>query len=98
MVIFHYSLILFYIENGFFLSLCVIKSCSSQKVKTKPYGHLATKTVCYIAFNQSSSKTVCETVSELAISTGTVEQGKDKTRSDQVQLHTLLLINLSVVE
>lgn len=63
-------------------------------VKTEPYGHLATKTVCYIAFNQSSSKTVCEAVSELKISTGTAKQVKDKTRSDQVQLHPLLLISL----
>lgn len=55
----------------------------------QPYGHLATTTGCYIAFNQSSSKTVCEAVSELAISTDTA-QVKDKTRSDQVQLHPFL--------
>lgn len=98
MVIFYYSLNTVLYKKGFFRSLCVIKSCSSQKVKTKPYGHLATKTVCYIAFNQSGSKTVCEAVSELTVSTGTAKQGKDKTRSDQVQLHPLLLISLSVVE
>ena len=64
----------------------------------EPYGHLAMKTGCYIAFNQSCSKTVCEAVSELAISTNTAKQVKDKTRSDQVQLHPLLLISLSIVE
>ena len=75
-----------------------MKSCNSQKVSIEPYGHLATKTGWYIAFNQSSSKTVCEAVSELAISTGTAKQVKDKTRSDQVQLHLLPLVFLSIVE
>jgi len=64
----------------------------------KPYGHLAAKTGCCIAFNQSSNKPVCEAVRELAISEGTAKQVKDNIRSDEAQLHTLLLISLSVVE
>lgn len=68
------------------------------KVSIEPYEHLATNTGCYIAFNQSTSKILCEAVHELAISTDTAKQVKDKTRSDQVQLHLLLLIPLSIVE
>lgn len=69
-----------------------MKSHSSQEVNIEPYGHLATKIGYHIAFNQSSSQAVCEAVSELAISPGAAKQAKDKTRSEQIQLHPLLLV------
>lgn len=63
--------IMFYSKK--YISFSVLMSRNSP-----PYGHLATKIGYHIAFNQSSSKTVCEAVSELAISPGTAKQGQNK--------------------
>lgn len=75
-----------------------MKSHNSREVNIEPYGHLATKTGFHIAFNQSSSKTDCEAVSELSVSPGTAKQVKEKKKSDQIQLHPLLLVFFSIVE